>query len=161
MRLSGAIPHSCERSEPGSTRLLAPVLISAFLRCRGQIYGRVAGTPSSLSYIPSVEFSEFLQLTFPAADVAPAEKNEPERMRRFVGGRNVGERNERSECSEPRGGRRRPADVAAAVLLGVGPEANLYKARRRPEARRGHGKSITHFQYYFLLLISIDLRPSS
>ena len=46
-------------------------------------------------YFPFWMFVAILRLTFPLADVAPAEKNEPERKRRFVGGRNVGERNER------------------------------------------------------------------
>jgi len=43
-------------------------------------------------------------------------------------------RNERSECSEPRGGRPRPADVAAAVLLG---EVNFASNKRRTERPEG------------------------
>ena len=70
------------------------------------------------------------------------------------------ERNERSECSETRGGRRRAADVAAAVLLGDVCGAILKQARRRPEARRGHfmqlSLSNTKLLYLILIIYSID-----
>ena len=52
----------------------------------------------------------------PVDDVAPAQKRESEVLRGFSGGRNVGERNERSECSESL---RRPTGRRnCTVLLG-------------------------------------------
>ena len=46
----------------------------------------------------------------PVDDVSARHKSESELLRRFAARANVGEQNERSECSEPRRGRRRAAE---------------------------------------------------
>jgi len=74
----------------------------------------------------------------PVDDVSARHKSESELLRRFAARANVGERNERSECSEPRRGRRRAAEERQLGVSCSTKREFVSGAPNARRARRGH-----------------------